>query len=208
MRKGRKTAGELSVQAARDTSRYDTKDLGLGMIDTIEKGVWECINAHDDFFDIPQFCVVMLTCDDSILKNAKRLKFYAWPFLPKPRPRQTVFLYHKATDKIQYLWSLPTAEAMTALSTLLVVKPEYKRMKTWCDAFYTGTFHDVIRQQANITLPTEDEYSAKLRSEKPHSGTDLVDAFFPESFDFFKPFEGQKIVDTKDVVFHSHTAFT
>lgn len=197
--KRKKTAGELSKKAAQDTDRYNFLDLGYGLSEEVPQGIWECIDAHQDFFDIPEFCVVLLLADDNIICNAKRMKYYAFPFLPKPRPRQSVFLYRRATDDIQFLWSLPTAYAMASLSVLNNVDKRYARMKGWCDAFYQKKFFEHIREQAKIDMLSEREFLETRGKKVVDSEPNLVDALFPEAFDFDKAFNGQKVVDTDEV---------
>lgn len=155
-----KSAGELALKALSDTTKYDALEVGHGLCDTIEAEFRKSIEIYRDRIDQPQFCVVMLKGEDRLLKNLIRRKFYCWPFLPKPRPNQAVFLYDKAKDAIiKRLWVLPCAAVMAELSISdLVVHPRYKTMQTWSRAFFNGNFWELIREQHGIFMLSEHEH--------------------------------------------------
>ena len=137
----RKTAGQLSQQASADTTKYDALEVGHAMADDIEKHLHESIQKHKYIIDEEQFCVVMIIAKDNMIKNLIRRKFYCWPYLPKPRPNQAVFLYDKRKDKIiKRLWVLPSDMVMAELAgTLIIVNKRYATMQAWSVAFSTGS---------------------------------------------------------------------
>jgi hypothetical protein len=197
MQEPRKLAGELSKIASLDSTKYDYLEVGYALSEDVLKEVWKCIDTHKDILDCKEFCVIMLMADDNILKNVKRRKFYAWPFLPQPRPRQTVFHYKKSTDDICRLWSLPPAHVMAVISNMTYVDKRWAKSKGWCDAFFAFQFHDHIRKESGVRMLTEKEHVKKLGTDKVmDSAHNDLDALFPQEFDFNKPFEG-KVVDSK-----------
>ena len=164
----KKTIGELAYQASCDTEKYCSLEVGESMASQIEEQVWECIARQKDKFE-GDFCVVMLIASDPLLKNMIRRKFYAWPFLPKPRTSQTVWYYHSKKEEIQGLWCLPAADAVATLSIMCVVDKQYKNMKRWSDYLYTKDFWKLIRKESNISMLSEEEHLDIIRKE----GTNL-----------------------------------
>src|SRR5260221_14287071 len=107
------TAGQLANKALSDTTKYDALEVGHALADDIHKHLWESIRLHHEIIDENEFCVVMVIATDPLIKNLQRRKFYCWPYLPKPRPNQAVFLYNKQLDKItKRLWVLPSDMVM------------------------------------------------------------------------------------------------
>jgi hypothetical protein len=160
-----KTAGELSKKAEKDTNKYKSMEVGEALANTVLDEVWKCVDAHKKIIDEPEFCVVMVLGSDALLKNVMRRKFYGYPFLPKPRPNQTVFLYRKKEDDIERLWTLPNSATMAELSSLHIVDHRYEYMKFWSDAFYKGDFFNTVRKVCKIDLESESEYLERNRNE-------------------------------------------
>jgi hypothetical protein len=180
------TAGELSLKAARDETKYDPYDVGHGISDEVMEQIVLCAHNHHDTFDEPEYCIVMLLASDCLLNNLMRLKYYAWPYLPSPRPNQSVFLYNKHLGTFKFLWSLPKPEAMAMLNQTFVVQKKFKRMKQWCDAFYDVRFWEFIREQHKIDMLSESEYLAAHRQELIQAGCKEPPSRYTESFDFAK----------------------
>ncbi len=197
----RLTAGELSKKASSDTTKYKALEVGHAMADGIEEQLRECINRHVKIIDEPEFCVVMVIAKDPLINNLIRRKFYAWPYLPKPRPNQAVFLYNKAKDRItKRLWILPSDMVMAELAgTSVIVHKKYKTMQAWSVAFFKGTFWEYIRYEHNINMPSEHEYFLAHREELVKAGCQIPALGSTEAFDFDK-IAINKIVDTQDVL--------
>lgn len=88
----RKTAGELSHKAASDTTKYNALEVGHALSDDILPHLHQAIENHIKIIDENEFCVVMVISKDPLISNLMRRKFYCWPYLPKPRPNQAVFI--------------------------------------------------------------------------------------------------------------------
>lgn len=170
-----KTIGELSWQARQDTSNYCAFEISNEQVKDIEAQVYDCIERHKEAFDsVDEFCVVMLIARDPLLKNMIRRKFYAWPFLPKPRTSQTVWLYSKKTHCTRMLWCLPYADTMAMLTTMINVDPSYRNMQRWAHSFYTTHFWEDIRKEHRITMLSEEEHLEIMREKNAElSGDDL-----------------------------------
>lgn len=192
-----KTAGYLSRKAASDTTKYDALEVGYAVTEDIEKHLRQAIENYRDVYDMDEFCVVMLLASDNLISNVVRRKFYCWPFLPKPRPNQAVFLYNKQQDKItKRLWVLPHAAAMAELDSMGPVSERYRLMQYWSRAFFAGRFWDYIRYQHDITLLSETEALSQHREELLKSGVKIPDLDSVEEFDFSK-IHIKKVVDPK-----------
>ncbi len=199
----RQTAGALQVKASSDSTKYDSKEVGHALCDDVLEQLRICANKHYNILDIPEFCIVMMIADDPLIKGLMRRKFYAWPFLPKPRPRQSVFLYSKRTDDFRRLWVLPDPLTMATISEMNSVHKKYLTMKQWADTFYQGValkdpsvFWNYIRKQQNISLLSEKEYLDRNAEEFVQSKADEFCPVDADSFDFFKGMP-QQIIDTK-----------
>ncbi len=197
----RKTAGELSQKAMSDTTKYDALEVGHAMADDIAKHLYESIDKHKNIIKEDEFCVVMIIAKDPLIKNLIRRKFYCWPYLPKPRPNQAVFLYNNKTQKItKRLWVLPSDMVMAELAgSEIVVNKRYATMQAWSVAFFKGTFWEYIRHEHNINMPSEHEYFLQHREELIKAGCQIPDSSFSEAFDFDK-IAIEKIVDTQQAV--------
>lgn len=182
----RKTAGELSLKAKADETRYDLREVAEAALIDIPAQVYECAKAHNPILNEPEYCIVLVRAGDPLISNLQRKKIYAWLFLPDPRPEQAVFLYRKADDSIRLLWSLPAAKTMAVISEMRNVAQQWKSTKRWCDYFYTPNFHERIRKEHGISLLSQREYLDANREELIKSGCQHFDASRPDPFYFSK----------------------
>jgi hypothetical protein len=193
----RKTAGELSKVASRDNTKYLAREVGEAMCHDVDEQLRICIDKHKHIIDEDEFCIVRVIATDPLIKDLKRFKYYAWPYLPSPRPNQAVFLYNKPLDRITHrLWILPNAFSMAFLaSTNEIVRKEYQTMQAWSVAFFKGLFWEYIRHDQKITLQSEREYMSEHREELIKCGCKLPTSNIAEPFDFDK-ISIKEVVDT------------
>lgn len=193
----RKTAGELANKALSDTTKYDALEVGHAICDDIEVHLRECIERHKHIINENEFCIVMVIAKDPLIHNLVRRKFYAWPYLPKPRPNQAVFLYNKGQDRItKRLWVLPSDIVMAELAgTNVIVDKKYETMQAWSVAFFKGTFWEFIRHMHDIDMLSEHEYFNLHRKELIKAGCQLPSSNFTDPFDFSK-ISVKQVVDT------------
>ena len=216
MKNTRISAGELSRKAMADTTKYDALEVGYALADEIYPELRKCIENHKNIIDENEFCIVMLIAKDPLIHNLMRRKFYAWPYLPKPRPNQSVFLYNKGLDTITHrLWILPSDMVMAELHSLPQVDKRYMTMKAWSDAFYKGWkfdkisksfynsdpkyFWNYVRDDQNITMPSEHEYFLEHTEELIKAGCKLPTTNSAEPFDFDK-INIKKVIDTQEAL--------
>lgn len=197
----RKTAGELAQKASQDNTKYLAREVGEAICHDVEKQLRECIEKHKDIIEENEFCLVRVIASDPLIKPLKRIKYYAWPYLPSPRPNQAVFLYNKILDRVtKRLWILPNPILMAKLATSnVIVTKEYETMQAWSVAFFKGTFWDFIRHDQDIDMLSEHEYFLKHRSELIEAGCKVPETNISEPFDFSK-ITIEKIIDTQAAV--------
>jgi len=194
----RKTAGELSLKAASDSCKYDGREVA-------EAQMWDVIpqalrNARDHIekIDEDEYCVVMVRASDPLIHGIVRQKFYSYPYLPSPRPEQAVWLYNKKLDALRFLWSLPPAKVMAAISEATVIHKKWERTKVWCDAFFNKQFWPHIRKEHNLDMLAELEFLNANREKLIQAGCKEGNTLLTDSFDFSKI--------TVDQVIDSNTA--
>ena len=196
-----KTAGELANKALSDNTKYNALEVGHAMAEDIEKELYESIRIHKPIINEPEFCVVMVIAKDPLIKNLIRRKFYCWPYLPKPRPNQAVFLYNRAQDRItKCLWILPSDVVMAELAgTNVIVHKGYATMQAWSVAFFKQEFWEYVRHNKNIDMLSEHEYFLKHRKELIEAGCKIPNSTIPEPFDFSK-IAIKKVINTQKVL--------
>lgn len=181
--KDKPTAGSLCLKASGDSHIYDPLEIAYGMTDKVMQGITECIEAHEKILGEEEFFVILQRASDPVLKNVIRQKFYADIFLPEPRPEQMVCLYKKKDSSVIRLWSLPNAKVMAVISEMNWVDERWEKTKFWCDAFYSGRFFDLIREQYHFTHQTKKEFLNSNREKFVHSCGDDLNTSISESRD-------------------------
>lgn len=167
-------ASELQKKALSDNTPYEAREVGEAVSSSIGQELAECASLHRDLIDEPEFCIVRLIGKDKLLPALSRIKYYAWPFLPSPRPNQAVFLYDKRRDEItKRLWVLPNALTMADLASRTVVPDDYKTMQAWSIAFFEGKFWEYVRYDQKIDMLSEHEYALQHRQELLKACADL-----------------------------------
>lgn len=168
------TAGAASLKAASDLSTYDPLELGYAMSEDVANQLKICAEKHEKIFDEEEFCLVLVRASDCLIQGVMRQKFYAYLYLPQPRPEQSVYLYNKRTKQCRRLWSLPNAKNMAILSETPSVRDEWRATKYWCDAFFSGKFFERIRSLYGIKMPSEAEFLKANREKLIKSGCKQV----------------------------------
>ena len=195
------TAGSLSYKASHDSTKYDSLEVGHALTDDIAKELMICAHRHRDIFDEEEYCVGYLIAGDPLIHNLMRRKFFAFLYLPSPRPNQCVFLYNKTMDQFtKRLWTLPNAWTMACLSEMTYVDPQLKEMKKWSDSFYKLRFWEDIRKQHNIKMLSEIEYLNANREKLIQGGCKEVQSPVADPFDFSKVTVNKVIDPLKPIV--------
>ena len=188
------TAGAKSLKAASDSSYYDGIEVAEAQLWDAPKQVIECAHRHSHIFDEEEYFVVMVRASDPLIHGLVRQKFYAYMYLPSPRPEQAVWLYNKITGTIKFMWSLPPAKVMAAISEAQFVSKKWERTKGWCQAFFDGRFWQHIRDQHKINHLSEHEYLLKHKPALIQASGDNTKSLGSDTFDFSK-ITVNKVVD-------------
>ncbi len=185
--KKRETVGALSLKASSDSTIYDALEVGHALTQDIARELAICAQRHKAIFDEDEYCVGYVIAGDPLIKNVMRRKFFAFLYLPSPRPNQCVFLFNKRMDKFtKRLWTLPNAMTMAELSEMTYVDPQYRDMKRWSDAFFDLKFWQYIRKQHNIDMLSEIEYLNANREKLIQAGCKETKSVAADPFDFGK----------------------
>lgn len=196
----RKTAGELSIQASRDTSKYSSMEVAMALTKDIEDQIYICAGRHNPIFNEDEYCIGYVLASDPLISNVMRRKFFAMLYLPSPRPSQTIFLYNKVAGVItKRLWCLPNAATMAELSECANVHPSWQQMKGWCDAFFKLKFWPYIREESGCTLPSEIEFLNRHRKELIAASPNQVNPLLSQPLD---PVEAMvnKVIHSDNIV--------
>lgn len=188
------TAGALSLKAAGDLSRYDGREVAEAQLHDVMKNVMQCAQKHHSIMDEEEYFVIMVRASDPLLQNLVRQKFYCYLYMPSPRPEQAVWLYNKTNGTIHFLWSLPPAKVMAAISEAPYVNKEWRSTRKWVDSFYKGTFWSDIRKQYGIDHLSEHEYLLANRDKFIKAGMQEGYGSSSEPFDFSKVMM-EKVID-------------
>jgi hypothetical protein len=198
--KKRKTVGLVAYNASHDEAKYDSLEIGHALTEDIAKELMICAQRHRQIFDEEEYCVGYVLAGDPLIKNVMRRKFFAFLYLPSPRPNQAVFLYNKTLDQFtKRLWTLPNAWTMACLSELSIVDKQFQQMKSWCDAFYKRKFWETIRKQHDINMLSEIEYLNANREKLIQAGCKEPEAGTSDPFDFSKVSVNQ-VVNPQDAL--------
>lgn len=198
--KKRKTAGEMSLKAASDDTVYDPLEVAHALTDDICEQLRICAHTHSKIFDEDEFFLILVIASDPLIQLVRRHKYTAFPYMPQPRPQQTVFLFNKATQSCKRLWALPNAKTMAIISEMPYVAPEWTNTKYWCDAFFAHTFFNSIREQYGISHLSEREYLDAHRAELIQAGCNEIEIPSSDPFDFSKV-AVQKIINKCEPLF-------
>jgi hypothetical protein len=186
LKRRRKTAGELSLKALSDINQYDGREVAEAQMHDIYEQLTLCANKHDSIFDEEEFFVGMIRASDPLIKGIVRQKYFAMLYMPSPRPEQAVFLYKKKNQSFKFLWSLPPAKVMAAISEAQVVAKKWQRTKAWCDAFFAGNFWNHIRKENKFDHLSEIEYLKVNREKLIQAGCQEGPPRSTDAFDFAK----------------------
>lgn len=186
----RPTAGELQRKVKADTTIYDPLEVGHAVLDDLHPQLMQCAETHcdlEEFAQLKEFCVMLVIAGDPLLVTMRRHKYAAFPFLPKPRPQQSVFIFKKSDQSFKRLWSLPNPKVMAIISEMPYVGQQWITTKQWCDAFFEGKFFELIRSQnQKLKMKTELEFLNEYRAKLLHSGVYEIPTHPTDPFDFSK----------------------
>jgi len=194
----KKTAGDLHLKAKAE-EKMDPLEVAHAQSDEVYENLVECAKRHEPIFKEDEFFVCLNIAHDPMLASVRRYKYWAWLFLPTPRPNQCVFLYKKADQSFKRLWCLPAPHVMATISETSYVAPAWQSTKRWCDSFYRQTFWEDIRKEHGINHLSEHEYRELHRDELLDASKDDVGSLGTDTFDFSKV-GVNKVADKRELI--------
>lgn len=107
----KKTVGAASSELlGKDNGKTDVVDQQMAMTKDYIDNLVQCVETHtDDFQD--DFYIVVITKNERLMQNVFRNYFLARSSCPTPEYDQSVYKYVKAYGHIEYLWTVPSADA-------------------------------------------------------------------------------------------------
>ena len=143
----KKTVGAISAElATQKQEKLSIKEQQEAMTEDYLKNLIECVDTHAKIF-LGNFYVVVITKNEKLMPNVFRNYFSGRESCPTPDYDQTVFRYNKATEDIEYIWTIPSRDACHHLKdNALLVHPEEKELLKMVLAFADGTLYKICKQ--------------------------------------------------------------
>lgn len=104
-----KAALDLQAQGPMNTDSIELQQeffKGSHSKKALEEEIWEVVDSGRKVYK-GNFCVVLLTKKERHLTNVIRNFIFHRQTCPQPEFDQTVYLYHKKHDELEYLWTVP-----------------------------------------------------------------------------------------------------
>jgi len=156
----RETVGKIATDLASKTlETRDPIEIERELHKDYEKNVLECIERGKKDFINTDFFVVVITKKEPLMQNV--LRHYYFPRLSCPTPDydQTVYRYVYATDKIEFIWTIPARDTCFMLkNNKLQVAPSEYGLLDFVLKFDDGT----LRRLAKKLNGEEEESSALI----------------------------------------------
>ena len=109
----RDTVGKLAVNLmTKEPDSTNPVELGSTIQNSQDyiHNIVQCITDNEEHFE-DDFFIVVLTKRERLLPNVLRNYFFARESCPTPDYDQSVYIYRKKTQMVEYMWSLPSQDA-------------------------------------------------------------------------------------------------
>jgi len=137
----RKTVGEYYLDALNSNEEYEAEELRREMQKGYEKQILECVDRGKKEFD-GDFFVQVETKKERLTPNVIRNYFIPRKTCPQPFYDQTIYMYHKSEDALEFLWVVPSKDTCVVYrDNALNIAPEEKDLLNFILDFYDGTLH-------------------------------------------------------------------
>lgn len=149
-----KIAGDLIQKEA---PTRDPIELERASQEEYIKNVLECVDTHKKQFD-SDFFVSVLHRQERSMPNVIRRVYFATKSCPTPNYDQIIYKYHKASDDLEFIWSIPDQKTTWTLweNAAVVTESERGLLKFVLD-FTDGTLFRLCKK-----LNGEADYSPHL----------------------------------------------
>lgn len=144
----KETVGKLSTDLiiqSKDNSHSAYDQMTESLTD-YEKNIFKCIESHKAQYP-RDFYVVVITKKEPLMQNVIRNYFLARSTCPTPDYDQTVYLYNKLRDDVEFLWTLPAKDICKDLITdALLIPDEEKELLGYVLSFSDGTLFRLAKR--------------------------------------------------------------
>lgn len=136
-----KISSELKKKQADDT--HSAHEQMSEQLSEWESNIFQCITDNRSIYP-HDFYIIVLTKKERLMDNVLRNYYFARSTCPTPEYDQAVFLYHRKTDQIQFLWVIPSKDTCQFfVQNSVNLSPEEEQLLTFVWKFYNG---DLLRQ--------------------------------------------------------------
>lgn len=146
MTKKRDTLGKISSELSqKEPETRSVVELERSMQEDYLDNLKECITTHQKLFP-GDFYIVVITKNEKLMPNVFRNYFSARMSCPTPEYDQSVFKYVKASEHVEYLWTVPSKDTCIHLkeNAQYVVKEEQELLR-FVLHFLDGTLLNVSK---------------------------------------------------------------
>ena len=118
--KNKETVGAASLRLQEQEIRnqreitHSAEEQMRAHLSEYEDNVLQCIHDNKNLFE-DHFYVVVLTKKERLMQNVLRNYFFARRSCPTPDYDQTVYKYTKASDNLEYMWTIPAADVVECM---------------------------------------------------------------------------------------------
>jgi hypothetical protein len=138
------TIGQLQKEnRGKDPGTNNAMELAGEMAKSFEEDLFEAVDRGlKENYPLPDFCVVIISPEEPGLDHVLRDRFFTRMSVPTPDLNQTVYLYHKLSDSLEFLWSVPDKDTLYyLLKNRKMLGPEDYFLLKQCMDFADGELY-------------------------------------------------------------------
>jgi len=156
MNKKKETVGKISLDLSQKIPESrDPIEIQREMQQDYLKELVSCVESnknsiHGDFF------IIVITKNEKLMPNVFRNYFFARNTCPTPDYDQSVFMYRRQLEEIEYIWTIPSRDACIHLKeNALLVVPEERNLLDFILQFSDGSLYKLARKlNAEVENPS------------------------------------------------------
>lgn len=139
-----KVSSDLIIKAHDNT--HTAHDQMTESLTDYEENIFQCIESHKDKYP-RDFYVVVVTKKEPLMQNVIRNYFLARSTCPTPDYDQTVYVYNRMRDDVEFLWTLPAKDiCQEFIRDALQVPDEEKELLNYVLSFSDGTLFQLAKR--------------------------------------------------------------
>jgi hypothetical protein len=149
----RDTVGKLSVELSqKEPETRDPIEIERAAQKDYIENLSICVQQNKGHLP-GNFYIVVITKNEKLLPNVFRNFFAARSSCPTPEYDQSVFMYNRCDDSIEYIWTVPSKDACIHLArNAHEVVAEERQLLKFVIEFANGTLYE-LSKKLNNELP-------------------------------------------------------